>query len=353
MKAPRIFFLLALMASFLSLQGMSFVPESNDKPIKAVLEFYPNYAGHLLGVAQIGYQSSYAETYKESIYPKDLEYLRENADLIRWSEGDEGILSYFFLTFPGYVNPESKSELGSYLTDLNSAVAQQSFDEFKEKYQPYIENLELWSGFNENPLIFNYSEEIQSISKILMNNYDSFKTKVWPEYSAYMEGLANAMNEKFLEWNLIEKWETLTGMDFKAESYKVVLSTGMENGPTGKALGYEKEWYYYGDDPAEMIHSICQEAGLRILSGLCSEKYKKNNPLICFEVYKSLSHYLTDQIMADLGIDELNCRPGLVSSEIYSIFDLLWTVNPDMKVRELYNVAVDTYTRTKYAVNVK
>ena len=101
MKATSLIFLLALMLSMISLQGLALTPEPNSKPIKAVLEFYPNYAGHLLGVARIGYDSPYADIFNHSIRAKDLTYLQEHADLIQWSEGDEGVLSYFFLTFPG------------------------------------------------------------------------------------------------------------------------------------------------------------------------------------------------------------------------------------------------------------
>ncbi len=336
-----------------SLQGMSFVPESNEKPIKAVLEFYPNYAGHLLGVAQIGYNSSYSKKYKESILPQDLKYLRKHADLLQWSEGDEGILSYFFLTFPGYINPATKQELADYLKDLNTVVAQHSFDDFKDKYSTDIKELDLWSGFNENPIIYDYAEEIQMISKILMNNYDTFRDQVWPDNSDYMERLSIVLNQKFEEWNLIERWEELTGMEFKAEKYNIALSNGMENGPTGKSLGYEKDWYYYDSDPAEMIHNICQEAGIKILSGLCSDKYHNYNPAICFEVYKALSHYLTDQILEDIGIPSKKTRSSLASSDLYSIFDLLWMTNPDLDVRGVYDMTLATYDSSRFAINLK
>ena len=123
MKERHFFVLVAIMLTTCSLQGMSFVPESSKKSIKAVLEFYPNYAGHLLGVAQIGYKSQYAEKYLESVKPTDLKYLKDHGDLLRWSDGDEGVLSYFFLTFPGYINPASKDQLADYLTDLNSAIS--------------------------------------------------------------------------------------------------------------------------------------------------------------------------------------------------------------------------------------
>lgn len=350
MKAICTVLFLALLTISGSITATASLPESNKKPIEAVLEFYPNYAGHLLGVAQIGYTSSYADHYKESVRAKDLKYLKDHADLLQWSDGDEGILSYFFLTFPGYVNPASKTHLAEYLTDLNSAVAQKSFSDFKEKYKYYIQELELWTGFNENDLIFQYADEIQEFSKILMNNYDAFRENVWPEYESYLNRLANAMNEKFNEWNLIKRWERITGLEFKAPYYRVVLSTGMENGPTGKALGYEKDWYYFGENPLVMMQNICQEAGLRILSGLCSNQYEKYDPRLCFEVYKTLSCYLTDQILKDLGLGEKFQPTNTVDSELYSIFDMLWLANPDLQINQLYDLAVATANRSIWAM---
>lgn len=352
MKATRFISLMALILSLLSLQGMALAPESNKKPVKADLEFYPNYAGHLLGVARIGYSSNYADKYQFSVNPIDLQYLKKHADLLEWSEGDEGILSYFFLTFPGYVNPASKNQLNEYLTDLNSAVAQKSFVQFKEKYKYYINELELWSGFNENKLIFNYSEEIQSLSKILMNNYDTYRQDVWPEQEAFMVRIANALNEKFDEWDLIRKWEKITGLEYLAPYYRVVLSNGIENGLSGKTLGYEKQWYFAGGDPKELIKSICQETGFRVLAGLCSQKYANYNPNICFEVYQTLAEYFTDQIFADLGLGD-QLKTASSSSELYSIFDILSGMNPHLEVDQLYSIALDTYSRTKYAISVE
>ena len=351
MKERHFFVLVAIMLTTCSLQGMSFVPESSKKSIKAVLEFYPNYAGHLLGVAQIGYKSQYAEKYLESVKPTDLKYLKDHGDLLRWSDGDEGVLSYFFLTFPGYINPASKDQLADYLTDLNSAIAQKSFDTFKNKYEYYIEELELWTGFNENQSLFNYSEEIQTISKILMNNYDSFKEDVWPNETIQIQILADALNDRLQEWNLINRWENITGLKFDSPNYQVVLSMGMENGPTAKALGYDKDWYFYGDDPRWLVQNICEEAGFRILSKLCSDQYDNYDPRLCFEVYKTLSNFITDQILADLNIQHPSSLLKKDTSELYGIIDALWTMNSDRDINELYGNAIETFSKSDFAVN--
>ena len=248
---------------------------------------------------------------------------------------------------PGYINPESKQELNQYLTALNSAVAQRSFDEFKESYKDDIEKLDLWSGFNNNEQIFNFSEEIQSISKILMNNYDSFKTEVWPEYSQQLQSVADEMNMHFEEWDLIGQWEAKTGLEFNADEYLVVLSAGMQNGPSGKALGYNKDWYYFDEKSEDMMQQICREAGLRILHGLCSDQYLKYNPNVCFEVYNTLSLFLTEKIMKDLGIcSDVACEKHK-AYQLFSIFDILHEVNPGLKAGDLYTIALDTYSRTQ------
>ena len=349
MRTICITFVLALTLGPLSQRGIAVVPESNRKNIEAVLEFYPNYTGHLLGAAQIGYSGSYARKYKQTVAAKDLDYLQTHAKLLQWSEGDEGILTYFFVTFPGYVNPASKKHLGEYLTDLNSAVAARNFDQFKDKYQYYIQELDLWNGFNENELIFAYRDEIQELSKIWMNNYDAFREEVWPVYEDQMSRLAQALNEKFDEWNLIRRWEKLTGLEYKAPSYRVVLSLGMENGPCFKSLGYDKQWCYFGNDPKQMIHQICQQTGLRMMACLCAGQYQDYNPNTCYQVYQSMAAYFTDQIFADLGLDQKIKSRQKTDRNLYSVFDVILNINPDIRINDMYAIALDTYTRASFA----
>ena len=84
MKALKISLLVTMMFLALAPQGFSYVPESNEKPVNVVVDFYPNYAGHLLGVAEIGYQSNYADIYQDLkdfiyLYQKNTEMAKENA----------------------------------------------------------------------------------------------------------------------------------------------------------------------------------------------------------------------------------------------------------------------------------
>ena len=139
-------------------QGFSRVTDTNEKPVTAVVDFYPNYAGHLLGVAEIGYQSNYANIYHNAVKPKDLKYLRDNPGLLRWEKGDEGPLTSVFISFPGYINPDTKEELAEYLQELNTAIALKSFESFYSKYHSYIKDLDSWCGFSVNSYIFEYEE---------------------------------------------------------------------------------------------------------------------------------------------------------------------------------------------------
>ena len=345
MRAHKISFLVILVLLAFAPQGFSSVSVTNEKPVQLVVDFYPNYAGHLLGVAEIGYQSNYADTYYQSVNRKDLRYLRSNAELLKWELGDEGPLTSVFISFPGYINPETKEELAEYLQDLNSAVAQKSFDDFYEKYHVYIKDLDQWCGFSVSDYIYDYEEEIQTLSGIFMDNFSAFKNWVWPIESKEMQVIANSMNYQLGKLDLISRWEDLTGLKYKATKYEVALSTGMANGPTGKALGYEKEWCYFGENKNALVSRICQDAGRRILFNVCCHSYNEYNPLLCFEVYEALNEYMTEIILDEA---DLKYRSGQLSnsqSNLFAIFDSIRNSSPEITASNLFAIALDDYSK--------
>jgi hypothetical protein len=345
MKAHKISMLAVLVLLTSVLQGFSLVPESNEKPVKLVVDFYPNYAGHLLGVAEIGYQSSYADTYHTSVKPKDLKYLKKNADLLRWEPGDEGPLTSVFITFPAYINPDTKEELAEYLHDLNSAIALQSFDSFYKKYYNAIKDLDKWNGFSVNSYIFDYEEEVQKISQVLMNNFDAFRYWVWPKESEQMHMLANSLNYQIKKLDLINRWEDITGLEYQAPSYEVALSIGMENGPTGKTLGYDKGWCYYGENLNNLVKRICQDTGRRLLVNVCCNKYKEYDPLLCYEVYEALNKYLSEQILSDAGVKYRTSGKLSGESDLFEIFEAIRQLDPGIDATNLYGIALNNYSK--------
>jgi len=338
----------SLMAA-IPLQGVSNVPKLNEKPVQVVIEFFPNYTGHLLGVAQVGYNSSYAVTYKNTVLPDDLKYLKAHASLLKDEKGNDGILGYYLITFPCYVNPASKSDMAEYLHDLNAAVANRSFVEFEQKYLYFLRELERWNGFSVNTRIYDYEEEIQAISKIMLNNYDRFREDVWPLEYERMQRLADAMNEKFNEWDLISCWEQCTGLAFNSNHFRIVLSTGMASGPSSHTLGYEKEWCYYGDNPRLMIRNICQEAGFRMLADLCPARYGEYDPMLCYQVYEVMSEYFAKKILQKAGLKDTPTLTSFKTRELFSIFDTILALNPEMPAAELYDLSLQTLQRSKYA----
>ena len=337
--------MLAALISLASvLQGYALVPDFNEKPVKMVVEFYPNYAGHLLGVAEIGYNSNYADDYHVTVKAKDLEYLRKNKELLRWENGDEGPLTNVLISFPAYINIDSREELGEYLQDLNSAIALKSFDSFYKKYRDYIIDLDKWCGFSVNSYIYDYEEEIQRLSQVLMNNFDNFKNWVWPKESKRMKMLARTMNYQLSKIDIIKRWEKMTGLEYLAPEYQIALSTGMENGPTGKTLGYEKEWCWYGENLNSLVQRVCRDAGRRMLVNVCCEKYREYDPLLCYEVYEALNKYMAEKILQEAGLKYRQVKSVNGEEDLYPIFDSLLRTNPGLPAKDLYAVALHDYS---------
>ena len=157
--------------------------------------------------------------------------------------------------------------------------------------------------------------------------------------------LATVMNHQLKKLDLINKWEEKTGLHYNASSYQIVLSTGMDNGPTGKSLGYEKEWCYYGENQTQLIQRICQDAGRRLLVNVCNKKYLEYNPLLCYKVYEELNEYLTGKILEEVSWNSNKLSAMSEQTDLYDIFDSIFSTDPEIKTVDLYAIALDKYSQ--------
>ena len=144
-----------------------------------------------------------------------------------------------------------------------------------------------------------------------------------------MEALARSMNYQLKKLDLISRWEEVTGLEFEAPAYEVVLSTGMANGPTGN----------------DLVHRICQDAGRRLLVNVCCEKYKEYDPLLCYQVYESLNKYLTNLILDEVGWKTRNRGNLSGQNDLYALFNSIMMESPGIKAMDLYAIALDDYSK--------
>ena len=78
--------------------------QNQGKEVICVVERFANYVFHLLAVAKIGYDSEYADMYRDTIIHEDFEYLEKQRSRLQWGRGKVGVLTPIFMFIPVYIN---------------------------------------------------------------------------------------------------------------------------------------------------------------------------------------------------------------------------------------------------------
>lgn len=94
----------------------------NEKKVITVLEEGANYIFHILALAKIGYDSNYAEVYKDSMNENDLEYLELNKSLLEFANGNSGFLTTLYIFLPSRLNLDSGDKINEYFNLLVEAI---------------------------------------------------------------------------------------------------------------------------------------------------------------------------------------------------------------------------------------
>lgn len=270
MNVPKkFFFVFLILCLFIAAASLSVSAEPSKK-ITMVVEEWPNYIYHLMGVAKVGFDSDYADIYKDMIKPEDKEYLKNHKNLLTFSEGHEADLPYMMIFFPAYIRLESKNDFAEYFNLLNKGFKINNFSEFLQKYAAFIKKQKEWPPSpecNEEYLksLSKYKDVINELGKIYVRNYEIYNKKVWPAEKLKMDKIAKKLNDYLKDKNTILRWEKVTGLTFKFNEYQIVLCSAIKNGPSANSLGYERNIFYSGDSFDYLTQFISHETGTHIL----------------------------------------------------------------------------------------
>jgi len=321
-----------------------------QKVIRVKYEIFSNYNAHLLGVAQIGFNSNYSETYYNTVNSEDLKFLQENKNLLRWGDGRTSQLTEIFIFFPNYINLKTKSEMIIYFNLLNEAIEKKSFNNFKNKYQSYISNLNNWFKPNFDSHLYSFNNEIKRISEIYIKNFDNFLNDAWPIEKVKIQNKVKILKNHLSKFNFIELWENLTNLNFKYSYYDIVLSSGIKNGPTANSLGYEKNWFYYDSDTEWFIQFICHETGTHILIDLIKNRIlnkekniSRNNFQIEYNAYENLCSFYNRFVLRKAGLEHNYKMKDYDENNFVNIYNRLFSENNNISAEDLFNKGINEF----------
>ena len=271
------------------------------KTVKAVIEVGPNFIFHLMAVARNGFDSDYAVRYRDTINAADLAVLEEHRHDLVFRDGGSGTLAFLMIFFPAYLNLETSSALGEYFDLLNIGLTKGDCHEFMSRYRAAFARQREWTHSVGGEWILQkhlpYKDAITRLGEAYIRNLESYQSHAWPIESDGMRRVATEINSYLDQADLIGRWESLVGIEFRHSVYQIVLCSAIKNGPSANSLGYERNVFYSGDDPDYMRKFISHEVGTHILFPVLRDLSDGRDPSLAYKAFENLARYYNSLVL--------------------------------------------------------
>lgn len=142
-------------------------------------EFGVNYITHIYTLANAGFRDDqYVKKYCDTISNEDLLFLKENSNLMQFSRGINGKFASMFYFLPAYNNFEDKNDWENYFLDWEKAIKENNEDYIKAYCIGYGDDsiYQYYKDIDDETL----SMKAKRLGEIYVNNFETYKTKVWP-----------------------------------------------------------------------------------------------------------------------------------------------------------------------------
>lgn len=249
------------------------------KRVVTTIEKGTNYIFHLLASAGINFDNEYTTRYSRIVKNEHQKLLEEHKEALSFLNGSAGDLVEHMIFFPAYLNLDSQKKLAEYFGLLSASVVEGQEEHFLKRYSDYIERRNFWipeinSGWFEK--IRKSAKLIEQLGNVYIENFPTYESVVWPEQLKKLREKSAIINRELGGLNLIERWEKLTGIDFKVTEYQIVLVSAIEGGPNANSLGYDRNVFYSDTDLNWTIDFISHEVGTHIMADFGMPLMKKH-----------------------------------------------------------------------------
>ena len=273
------------------------------KKIKLNPELGPNYIFHLLSVSKINYDNGYSRKYESSISRKHRKILQKFKESLSFANGNAGDLVEYMIFFPAYLGLNSQNDFERYF-DLIRKAAHGRSEDFVKEYSERISKRKWLPEINDRwfETLRTKVEGIEELKEVYIGNFTTYKNQIWPYELSQMEEKSDELSKKLKRLDLIKKWEQITGSDFKAESYEIILVSAIEGGPNANSLGYSRNVFYSGSENGFILDFISHEVGTHILSDalfefLKSPSIESEKMAEFYSAYECLSQFLNSLVL--------------------------------------------------------
>ncbi len=218
-----------------SLQNNKEKEEKESKEIRSSVEALPNYLWHVFAISNLWNRenSPYPEKYGHTIPKEETGFIHNNRDLIAWGNGATGKFTRLLFFIP-LSQKTSFSDYCKYLDDMVAAAKKSGWDSFAKKYCT-DDNVKKVAAYAFQPAEV---ETLDSICKILENNYKQFEEKAWKDIKPILDKQAEIIDSAFAGNGIIAKWEENLGMEYPGDKFVPVLTyaNAVDNLPSANNL---------------------------------------------------------------------------------------------------------------------
>lgn len=320
---------------------------TQPKHIVFTVDPFPNYVFHLFALGEIGYHSSYSDQYKDTLPEADRAYLHQHKHLLEFGGGGMGKLSVAFLFLPLYLNFTSPEEIDTYFHVLTTALETQNYEEFAHTYKPQLDLIKLFLPFEMTPYLASIATEkeiVKRLSKIYRTHYALYLEQIWPHEQDILAQQAQILNAHISPLDFIRKWEEITQLKFKFNTYELALCRANEGGPNAVSVGYERNHFYYSGDLTYFTQFVSHETGTHILIDVFNQMMglKKYPFPVVYNAYESLAlFYNKTKIFPD---EEFFVQFENYDSDTFlQIYTELSASNPNISAFALLQQGVEQY----------
>ena len=318
-----------------------------DKRLVAVAEKGPNYLFHLMAVARAGFDSEYADRYREAVAPADLSFLEASRGRLSFQDGRTGDLANLAILLPAYLSLESGEALREYFGLLDRALGGHA-GPFLERYGTHLARLDDWVLRVDGPWLSSQAaarEVLRTMGAVYARNFPGYEAEVWPRERAAIEPVAARFNAHFAGSDVIGRWERLTGRTFKTDTYEIVLVSAIENGPNANSLGYERNVFWSGLDFGYMTQFASHETGTHLLIDMVKE-LMGSPPGVDFDIvyraYENLARFYNTLVLGASDIYEMPERYH--GKEFDRVYRSLYAENSNRSPEEMLRLGIAEFS---------
>jgi len=279
------------------------------KSIVFSTRFGPNFLWHILATARIGYDSEYADQYRDTIQEDDLEYLKSVRSWLAFAEGESGELVVFFNIIPSFLRIDEEIQFRKYFDSLKIAFDKKSLKPIVDAFPSANWDDKFFREFLQRAKIPERSNSLMDIlgrfTDIYLRSLRPYRDIVWDGAQANMKKRRDELDDFFSREDYIAKWERFLKIPFVSNEYEFILCYSNKNGPDFNSIGYCGNLFYYDKPFSRTCQFLSHEIGTHLLIDvyLSLAQTNKYNHRQLYSAYETLAMFYNKLI---LGVEKLD-----------------------------------------------